>query len=194
MSIFSSFFGCSKSQKTDAILPDITKVQEQEEGFSDLSLKIVEEYEKGNKYEYVVKGKFENNIVGLKIIIPNNIPAGIINGEIEAKSFLKNGITILSIGNESDNFLNALSKIYHSQAKSKFSTKPIIATVFPLNQMKADLSQPEYYKFKVFFNDEGDENEYAEIFINLNLTNKFIEFNEKDNEYRTNIIKALEEN
>lgn len=193
MGFFSSFFSCNDMKNSEPILPYITKVQEQEEGFNDISLKIIEVNKKENNYEYIAKGKYENKIVGIKISIQNNISAGINNnGEIEAKSFEKNGIIIESIGAESDNFVTALSQIYNIPRTTKFSKNPIKTTIFPLNQTVADLTKSNYYKFKVFFNDESDENEYAEIYININLENNYIEFNEKDNEYRINIIKTLE--
>lgn len=193
MSLFLSFGSCHKSKNQELNLPDITEVQEQEEGFADIRLKIVEANPKGKNIEYLAKGKFENQIVGLKITLPQNLPEGILNGEINEKSFLKKGVTLTTIGQESDQLLHALGKLYQIPTTAKFSTLPIQVTIFSLNEVNADLSKPHYYKFKIFFNDTGDENEYAEMFLNLDLENNFIEWNEKDNEYRKNIIHSLEE-
>ena len=196
MGLFSTIFGCNKTKNIDSNLPEILSVQNQEEGFEDISLKIVETNKQGNTFTYLAKGKYENKIVGLKISIQNNLKAGINKaGEIDGTAFNKDGISLQSIGQESDNFLHALSKIYGINSNAKFSSKIIKSTTFPLNNNIADLNKSEYYKFKVFFNDQEEENEkYAEIFININLQQNFIEFNEKDNEYRANIIKTFSEN
>ena len=195
MSLLSTIFGCNKTKNTDSNLSEILRVQNQEEGFNDISLKIIETNKQGETYTYLAKGKFENKIVGLKISIKNNLQAGIKKGEIDGTAFKKDGISFQSIGQESDNFLQAISKIYGIKSNCKFSNKIIKSTIFPLNQSIANLNQPEYYKFKVFFNDDEEENEnYAEIFININLEQNFIEFNEKDNEYRANIIKTFSAN
>lgn len=195
MSFFLSLFGCNKTNSSEENLPNITNVENPEEDFKDIVLKIVEVSKQDNNFTYLVKGKYENNIVGLKLSIVNNIAAGISkDANINSGSFVKNGITLESIGTESDNFVAALAKIYELKSTSKFSKKPVKVTVFPLNENTSDLSKPNYYKFKAFFNDEADENDYAELFINLNLGNNTVEFNEKDSEYRTNVLKSLCEN
>lgn len=55
--VFSTLFNCQKSKSFELNLPDITKVQRQEEGFIDISSKIVEGNKNGNKYEYFAKRK-----------------------------------------------------------------------------------------------------------------------------------------
>ena len=49
----------------------------------------------------------------------------------------------------------------------------------------------EPLKMKMFVEPEGDENEYAEFFLNVDLRGKVVQFHEKDNEYRENLIKAF---
>ncbi|MBA3705532.1 MAG: hypothetical protein H0W84_06410 [Bacteroidetes bacterium] len=60
-----------------------------------------------------------------------------------------------------------------------------------MNSKPIDFSKSDYYKFKVFF--DRDENSYAEMYINIKTSAGEIELNEKDEEYRDNIIKALTE-
>ncbi|REC79438.1 hypothetical protein DRF60_06340 [Chryseobacterium elymi] len=186
-SFFSTLFGCNKSDTVKSNLPEIINVKE--EGFNDIALKIVETENSANAFLYTVKGKYKNKIVGLKLTVQNNINAGIVNGKLDSNAFYRKGMTLQSIGEESDNFLHALCKIYGIKCNDKFSIKPITVTIFPLNEIEANLSNPNYYRFKAFFNDD-EENDYAEIFINLNLEENLVEFNEKDNEYRANIIKT----
>ena len=42
-------------------------------------------------------------------------------------------------------------------------------------------------------NDESNEDDYAELYINIDLKNQELEIFEKDNEYRKAIIKVFSE-
>ena len=46
---------------------------------------------------------------------------------------------------------------------------------------------------KCFFDENNEQNLYSEIFLNPNLKNGTLELNEKDEEYRMNIVKLLSE-
>jgi hypothetical protein len=46
-------------------------------------------------------------------------------------------------------------------------------------------------KMKFFFNPDGDEDLYSEVFINIDLAAKKLEFNEKDNDYRAPLLRSL---
>jgi hypothetical protein len=49
----------------------------------------------------------------------------------------------------------------------------------------------DYVQFKVFFDSEDELGLYSEMFCNINLKENIIEFNEKDEDYRENIIKSF---
>jgi hypothetical protein len=49
----------------------------------------------------------------------------------------------------------------------------------------------EQVKFKVFFNPNGGESRYAELYTNLDLPKKTLELFEKDTGYRVQVVKAL---
>ena len=106
---------------------------------------------------------------------------------------MRNGVKFISLGQESNQLIYALSELYNVPIKNKFSKHNISATVFSLNEKEADFDKNDYFKFKLFFNEDGDEESYAEIFLNINTAQQIIELHEKDQDYRKPFLKAFTE-
>ena len=196
LGLFSLFFNCNKTSETQQPnLKEITDITEFEEGFVDISFQIVSEEKTKNSHIYIAKGLFHSKIVGLKFEVKSKMPNGINNdGSLDPKKgFIKNGIKISSIGNESDEFVKAISQLYGFTTSEKFTDSFLLPTAFSLNQSNVKLNNPSYYKFKLFFRDgeKDKEEEYCEIFFNINTTNKTIELFEKDEEYRKSLINVF---
>jgi hypothetical protein len=196
LSLFSLLFGCNKSSNSSPInLTEISNVAEQEEGFQDVFLKIVSEEKIKDSYVYIAKGLYKSKVVGLKFEIKSKLPNGInSDGSLDAKNgFIRNAIKISSIGKESDEFLKAISKLYGFPTDKKFINRTLSPTAFSLNKSIVEVEKLGYYKFKLFFRDgENDkEEDYCELYFNINTNEKTIELFEKDNEYRKSLIKAF---
>ena len=54
-----------------------------------------------------------------------------------------------------------------------------------------DAIRQEPLKMKMFVEPYGGENEYAEFFLHVDLPGQVLQFHEKDNEYRHNLIRAF---
>lgn len=195
LSLFSLFTNCNKTSSFSELnLKEITEVVDLEEGFVDISLKIVSEEKTKNSHIYVAKGLFHSKIVGLKFEVKSKMPNGINNdGSLTKNGFISDGVKISTIGNESDEFVKAISKLYGFPTKNNFTTNSLFPTSFSLNQSKVELDSVGYYKFKLFFRDgEKDKvEEYCEIFFNINTKTKTIELFEKDEEYRKLLINVF---
>jgi hypothetical protein len=187
MGILSSFLGFSQNEN----LVELTS--KSEEGWKDLVFTITEKEKlKNGLWSLTCKARYKNEVVGLKVNIKDGIPAGIVNNEMEKTSFTKQGVEILSIGKESNNLIKAISELYGQPKKLEFTSQKLSLSLFPLNQEKAVLENGEF-KFKLFFDENNERNLYSEIFLNPNLKNGTLELNEKDEEYRMNIVKLLSE-
>ncbi|MEN9598457.1 MAG: hypothetical protein RL596_768 [Bacteroidota bacterium] len=198
MGFFLSLFGCKqpsneKQQQYASTLPEITSKLDTSEGFSDIFLVITNNSKTDSTEIYTGQGIYKGKVVGLKLEINSKIPQGITaDGEINSKSgFIRNGIKFMTLGQQSDDFITALSELYEHPQLKIFSKNKISATLFSLNQHDTYLDKKGYYKFKLFFNDDGDEDAYAEMFLNINTTEQIIEFHEKDHEYRMPLLKAF---
>jgi hypothetical protein len=196
LSFFTFLFGCNKSSNLSfPNLNEITEVSDQEEGFKDIIMNIVSVESIKDTHIFIAKGLFHSKIVGLKFEVKSNIQKGInIDGSLDAKNgFIRDGIKISSIGEESNEFIKALSQIYGFPTEEKFTSDILTPTSFSLNNSIANLDFDNHYKFKLFFRDcENDqEEEYCEIFFNINTKDKTIELFEKDEEYRKLLIDVF---
>ena len=189
-----SFFGCMNNAQTNKSdntkLEDITSRINPEEGFIDIFLKIIEDKKTDTSHVYIAKGLYKNKTVGLQIEVSSKIRAGIVGGEIDSKNgFVLNGVQLKSIGEESNELVKAFAELYKQHTDKIFTKKTVSATAFSLNDKAVNLDKNDYYKLKLFF-EENDENLYSEIYLNINTEKREIEIHEKDEEYREPIIKV----
>jgi hypothetical protein len=198
MGILSFLLGCknknSNSQQVNdhenVRLEEITSRIDPEEGWFDIFMQIISEVKTDSSHIYITKGLYKENVVGLQIEINSNIGAGIVNGELNGKTgFCSNAVNLQSIGVESDNLIKALAELYQVPITKDFTKKPITANIFSLNDRVVNLDKKDYYKLKLFF-EEDNEELYSEIYLNINTERREIEIHEKDEEYREPIIKV----
>jgi hypothetical protein len=190
MGLLGLFFGCGDNKKSrDNDLIQITS--KTEEDFQDIVLNIVETKLTNNGgYEIVAKGKNGKETVGLKIKINDKLKAGLVGDTVDNTAVDINGVTFSSVGQDTDNFVKTLSSLYGYPTEKGFTKNVISFDMFSLNQEQADLSKGAY-RFKLFFDPYDSLGLYSELFLNVNLPEKQIEINEKDAEYRENLVKAL---
>jgi hypothetical protein len=187
MNFFKNIFG----SRSNAILRNITSNQIEEDGWQDLVFDITESNKIENKiWTFVCKAKHKDIIVGFRLFIIDKIEPGIVNDEIDETRFVQEGLSIIGIGEESDNFINVISSLYGIKSTQKFTKQKLLYTVFPLNDSVAKLEKGKF-KFKVFYDDADEKRLYSEFYINIDLSKKILELNEKDKDYRENILKAF---
>jgi len=94
-----------------------------------------------------------------------------------------------SIGKESDEFLQALDKIYETEQSPK---QMKAETTFSAISMQGDPhdNNGQPLRLKLFF--EGrDDSQYAELYADLFLSKHALYLREKDSDYRNPIVRAL---
>ncbi|MEO8068841.1 MAG: hypothetical protein ABI599_14185 [Flavobacteriales bacterium] len=197
MGLFSLLFGCkdgsSKAQHSDASnvqLEEITARMDPEEGWNDIFLKVTSEVVTDSSHVYIAKGLYKGKTVGLQFEVSSDIGAGLVDGKLAQNGFVANGVRIVSIGVESDEFVKALAELYEQPVPPTFTKREISATAFSLNENAVDLDQKDKYKMKLFL-EEGDEQLYSEVYVNIDTDMGEIELAEKDQEYREPIIKIF---
>ncbi|MCC5451908.1 hypothetical protein LMJ53_09255 [Rheinheimera sp. UJ51] len=161
----------------------------EEEGFVDLSFTISnsKKLESGS-YEVVVKGNLKGDKVGFAIeLLPSWNPQaveGINDAFYWGEAFFKN------TGAESEAFIRSLASLYGATLSDASVPDKVYAQVVGLacNPEHLDVS---VCKMKFFFNPDGEEDLYSEVFINIDLAEKRLEFNEKDNDYRAPLLRSL---
>lgn len=141
-------------------------------------------------WNLLCKAKYHGDTVGLRIYILDGIEPGILETELDNSKFVSKGVTIESIGTESNKLIEIISKLYGVSLSKIFTSDSLQYTIFPLNKVKADLEKGRYH-FKLFYDDENEKGLYSELYLNPNFPNGTIEINEKDEAYRENIVKSM---
>lgn len=158
-----------------------------DEGPVDVNLSIDHKTERDSSTVYDLKATYKNKPVGFQIEIPNK--------DSQNKKGFGNGITIKTLGKQSDDFRNALSDIYGLGTSAKKFTDKVTVAYVDLHQFAKSYTNkniensPYSTELKLFFqSDKGDE---AELYLNISNDEKIIEFAEKDEEYRKSLIEFL---
>ena len=178
-----AFISCNKSNE----LVDITSKIEKDTGFIDLVLSISEKKETDSTFVYSAIGLYNSVEVGIEISLKKGIKAGIVNGEMK-NAFVNKGISIKSVGDKSNKFLNSISELYGIPKQNLImKSGEIILTCANLNDKDIDYENGQY-KFKIFMETENDA---PELFVNFDFNENQIQLNEKDTEYRNGIVDYL---
>ncbi len=172
------------------LLTDICSKLDNKTSFADLQLKISARTEDETYYYYLAKGFYRVQIVGLKIALKKDLPAGIDIEKFDFSNvFVKDGIKFESLENESNALLNAMSTLYKvkKNARLKENLPPFL--ICNLNEKAIDYSSGKY-SFKLFMD---SKNLHAEMFIIFDFEEQLIHLDEKDTSFRKNIISYLSE-
>jgi hypothetical protein len=177
-------------EKTDTFpVKDLLVDNGEEEGWgADIRLSIISSSETDTSKTFTATSTYEGKKLGLLVSVPK---------KKEGEKGFSSGITLNSIGAESDNLLKVLSKLYKQKLDTTLKfTKSVSVTYVNLDEFAKSLGAQEggQYKtenqYKLFYEGEK-EGDYAELYLNINPTEHWIELKEKDEEYRPIIIKLL---
>jgi hypothetical protein len=164
-----------------------------EGGFVDCVFRIVERTETPDRYRLKLRASYEGQVVGMDVDVIKNIQ-GAFNPDysLQKERVYRSGVVFRRTGPESDRLVAALARQY-GQPKSgiqMISEEPF--TAIALHGGSLDMEQ-QPVKIKIFGRDGEpfDQDAYYESYFNLDLKNGFVFWNEKDQEYRRPLIRAL---
>jgi hypothetical protein len=189
-----TLFGCSTNQtKTDKISTDTSSnlkfpvkpmfIESEDESMGgDIRLSFTESSTTDKAIIYKVNSTYDNKNIGFELSVPTH------------------GLAKLSIktdGVKSDNFLHALQKIYKLKVDTTSKFIDFISAdcmnmgdyVDSFNK-QSNGSYTSTAENKLFFQGKN-EDDYAELYLNINDAEHWIELKEKDEEYRPIIVKLL---
>ena len=165
--------------------PPPVRVSE-EDGFVDVELPIHDVWRHADGTVVVVaRGKFENEILGIVVeLLPDWVAQ-------PRDGFCPwwGAVRITSDGFHSDRLLTVLGNLYGIKDESKSMKRSLQVQAVGLNDDPTQV-QSKRTHMKVFFQD-GGEDEYAEIFVNVDIPAGILELHEKDIEYRASVLRSL---
>ncbi len=167
--------------------------QYSEEGFVDCVLRIVDLVETDTHYRFRMVGSYNGELVGVRVAVVKGIEAGFDEKmNLNQKHVYKKGVIFFRSGPESDRLISAISELYGNPKKNLRMVDEESFTAIALHQGKIAISE-EPIKIKLFGRDSppSSDDQYYESFFNLDLKNRLVFWNEKDQEYRTPLVHGL---
>lgn len=163
----------------------------EEDSFVDLDFPLAA-YSRDAASEIVhigASGQFEGHLIGFTLELhPEWKPKLLENADA---TFYWGTVAIRSLGQSSDAFVALLVRKYGLPGPARPMLSEIHAQAVGLNTDPRQLEGCPA-KMKLFFHSEI-EDRYAEVYINVDLEAKVVQFHEKDPEYRVNLVRALTE-
>ena len=111
------------------------------------------------------------------------------SSDVPITTFL-GSVSYRSIGVESDLLLQAMDEVYGTKKAPKAMNKVTEFSAISLEGDPKNLTKG-LVKIKLFF-ESNSEDQYAELFTNIDLTARKLYISEKDEEYRSAIVRALQ--
>jgi len=201
MGIFSILFGGCGNQSTPSTPaaqiqppkplnapPEVTS--EEEAGFHDLVFYLQEHKLLPDGSQSIrVSGKHKGRPLGLEVVLGPKWRAGTLGKDIPLVTY-RGIVTYRSTGADSDAFVQVLDELYGTKLGPNAMGREIQFTGISLEGDPRDLAKGPV-KIKLFF-DPGKQDDYAELFTNIELGPHRLEVHEKDEEYRSPVVRALQ--
>lgn len=164
-----------------------------EEGFVDCVFKVLNLTADDEFYHFDMAASFEGQEVGLHAKLKKRIGPGFDSDmNLIHEHVYRQGLTLSSIGLESDCLISALAKLYGMAPVIRTMVPSETYTAIALQQDQTDLAS-NHVRIKIFGRDDDDapEDDYYESFFNVDLPSGLVYWNEKDEDYREPLMRAL---
>lgn len=161
-----------------------------EDGFVDLDLPLTEmRRTQSGALRLEAKGQYENQVVGFAFeILPEWLEKPLENNEAV---FYWGVVLLRSIGPPSNAFVSLLSRLYGKSVAPQPMITEIRTEAVGLNSDPRKTEKMPIH-MKLFFHSDV-EDRYAEVFLNVDIAKKLVQFHEKDLDYRENLLRALQD-
>lgn len=164
-----------------------------EDGFVDLTLRILQLVDDGRHYRFHLAASHNNHKVGLDVILLKGIKSGFdADMNLMKEHVYRDGVRFIRSGVASDRLVSAVGILYGADPVPRRMVLEETFTAIALHQGNLDF-KTECVKLKLFGKDSEpfDENAYFESFLNIDFANRMAYWNEKDPDYRQPLLDSL---
>ena len=172
-------------------LPVLT--QYSEEGFVDCIFKVDDLRSDGDHYYFNLLASHSGERVGLAVKLLRHMAPGFdAEMNLVRDHVYRAGVCFKSVGEISDRLVSAMAQLYGlSQGEMRMGSEETF-TAIALHQADTDF-EIHGVKLKLFGRDQGefDEAAYYESFFNVDFANGYVSWNEKDPDYRAQLIRGM---
>jgi hypothetical protein len=156
--------------------------------FADVVLSIDSVKTENEATIFVAKSTIDGTKVGFEIVVYDISSKVNFDGDNSTVISAPDGIEIRSIGNLSNNFIQVFAKRCGISTEKGMIERISFTSIALDGSGSKIMTQP--VRFKLFY----EEDDYVELFINIDAPNKQIDFQEKDIDYREPLVKVLSSN
>jgi hypothetical protein len=144
----------------------------------------------GGAHIIASQGAYRGRSVGVEMTVRSQMKPGFVGDEFDKTAVYKGGVVIRGMGNGARHLADVFSEAYLTAATDTEPLDQLDLTSIALggNPM---LIETEHVNFKVFHDDEDKLGLYFEMFLHVDVASGYVRFDEKDEEYRENIVKAF---
>lgn len=164
-----------------------------EEGFVDCIFRIDGLKTDKDFYYFNLLASYKDKKVGVAVKLVKYVGPGF-DGDMKLiKDHVYDcGVCFRSLGQVSDDLITALAELYGQGAGALRMVPEETFTMIALQQGDTDLERHSV-KMKLFGRDSDPfiEDDYYESFFNVDISDGFVSWNEKDPDYRAPLIRAL---
>jgi hypothetical protein len=136
------------------------------------------------------QGTYRGRPVGIEIEIQGQMRPGIVDDDFDTTAVYENGIVIRAIGDSTQRLADVFSEVYIIPVKDAEPLYELDLTCIALDGDPA-LIETEHLNFKVFHDDEDKRGQYFEMFLHIDIPLAYVRLNEKDEDYRENVVKSF---
>jgi hypothetical protein len=138
----------------------------------------------------VAQGEYRCRFMGVELSVRGQMKPGIVGDDIDRTAFYGSGILVRSRGELTKHLADVFSEMYILPVGIAEPLPQLNLTSIALDGDPM-LIETEHLNFKVFHDDEDKLGLYFEMFLHIDIPGGYVRFDEKDEEYRANVLKSF---
>ena len=138
----------------------------------------------------VAQGEYRGRLAGVELSVRGQMKPGIIGDDIDKTAFYGSGVVVRGIDDITRRLADVFSDVYILPVTTAQPLQQLDLTSFALDGDPL-LIETEHLNFKVFHDDEDRLGLYFEMFLHIDIRLGYVRFDEKDEEYRLNVLKSF---
>jgi hypothetical protein len=138
----------------------------------------------------LAQGEHRGRPVGVELSVRGQMKPGIVGDEIDKTAFYGSGVLVRGMGDLTRHLADVLSEVYILPVGIAKPLQQLDLTSIALDGDPM-LIETEHLNFKVFHDNEDKLGLYFELFLHIDIPAGYVRFDEKDEEYRANVLKSF---
>jgi hypothetical protein len=151
---------------------------------------VAAQFGMGGMTTITAQGTYRGRTVGVEITVRGQMKPGIVKDDIDREAFYDKGVVVRGTGDITRHLADVFAEVYITAITDAEPLVQLDLTSFALDGDPM-LIETEHLNFKVFHDDDDKRGLYFEMFLHVDIPSGYVRFDEKDEEYRENVVKSF---